>query len=667
MAAISTIPANAQNDRVERAPPPDWVTPSELMEVPENLSGLVFVRRQDTLVHLDETGQAQYSGYRIKILHPNALQLGNLTIAWNPASGPPTVHAIKVYRDGDVIDILENASFEIIRREDQLETAKLDGVLTAVLRISDLRVGDELEFAMTVRIDDPTLGSSDAGVLYLPPDPAPGRFRLGLSWIDGQKPDVLMTPDMAAASEEGARAMTFDFDNPPIAIPPKDAPPRYQFTRIIEYSDFADWNAISRRFFALFSEASEIPESSPLMREVTRIKGAYSSQLERANAALKLVQQDVRYIYVGLDGGNYRPVSAAETWSLRYGDCKGKTALLLGLLNELGIQAEAVLANNSGGDDGLDERLPNPHMFDHVLVRARIDGKRYYLDGTLPPVAHSSLIPLLPYRWVLPLSDKGSTIEHLAWKPASAPNAINLYEIDARNGFNEPATITSTTITRGLAGLAQQIQFSALTHDQLISAFRQNATGDTWQAIEDVQWHFDQDAGASVLAITGTGTVDWDVERDGGRSLALPGGGFSPPQRRVRAAEQDQAPPYYNEPEFSCHVTTVRLPENTRVEQWSHKAGYNQGLFGQNYYRAFDIRFGTIRMVRAFRVEELEISAERASRDNARIASFDNSMAWIFYEPDDENESDPDSAEVPATYERDWVADYSACLSPDAA
>ena len=79
--------------------------------------------------------------------------------------------------------------------------------------------------------------------------------------------------------------------------------------------------------------------------------------------------------------------------------------------------------------------------------------------------------------------------------------------------------------------------------------------------IEDAQWRYDLRAQASVLTISGTGTVDWDDEGDGVRSLILPGGGFNPPARRVRPAEQNQDVPYYNEPTFVCHVTTVRLPE----------------------------------------------------------------------------------------------------------
>lgn len=91
------------------------------MPVPADAAGAVFIRRQDTEVHLDEKGQLLFNGYRIKILHPNALQLGNLSLVWNPAAGSPVVHAIRIHRESEVIDILKKASFEILRREDQLD------------------------------------------------------------------------------------------------------------------------------------------------------------------------------------------------------------------------------------------------------------------------------------------------------------------------------------------------------------------------------------------------------------------------------------------------------------------------------------------------------------------------------------------------------------------
>ena len=655
--------AHAGTNQIQSGPAPKWAVQSEPLPVPADAAGAVFIRRQDTEVHLDDRGQLLYIGYRIKILHSSALQLGNLSLVWNPAAGSPIVHSIKVHRDGEVIDILKKASFEILRREDQLEAAMLDGNLTAVLRVPDLRVGDEIEFDATIRASDPTLGKDDAGLLLLAPEPAPGRYHLRLSWEERNKPTVKMSHDMTTAAQQGANAIDLRFDNPGNLTPPKDAPPRYMWQRVVEYSSFGDWQGISRRFAPLFTDASKLSSDSSLKREVMRIAAAHATPLDRAAAALKMVQQDVRYIYVGLNGGNLTPASADETWQRRYGDCKAKTVLLLALLRELGVEADAVLVNNGGTDDGLDERLPSPRMFDHVLVRALIDGKMYWLDGTLPAVAPPTAEPVIPYRWVLPLTGQGNGLEHLDWAPAPRPNEITLFEIDARAGFDMPARITNTTIKRGIEGLQQEMQFSAVTPAQLLSAFRQNAIGNTWQTIEDVRWRYDQKAQAGVLTIVGTGAVDWDDDGDGVKSLALPGGGFSPPEKRIRAAEQDQTLPFYNKPDFDCYVTTVRLPSTTKAGQWSHKDDIDNRMFGRTYYRAFDISGGSLRMIRGSRIEQSEVDAVTARRDNGRIGLFDNSMAWITYNPAGNNTEAQASKPVPTTTDIDWTADNVPCLA----
>lgn len=663
---VSATPAQAQNDQVLRGPPPAWVTPSELLAVPDNASGLVFMRRADSLIHLDEQGQANYLGYRARLLHSNALQLGNLAVSWNPSAGNATIHAVRVHRDGATIDVLESAQFEILRREDQLEQARLDGNLTAVLRVPDLRVGDELEFAVTIRVKDPTLGLNESGLLLLAPAPPPGRFRLGLSWGEGHEPTVRTSADLNSAVRRSGQALTVNFDNPPILSAPNEAPLRYSWQRLLEYSDFADWQAISRQFAPMFARAAALSPTSPLQAEISRISAAHTRPIDRASAALKLVQQEVRYIYVGLDGGNYLPATAEETWQRRYGDCKGKTALLLALLAGLGIEAEAVLVNNQGADDGLDTRLPMPGAFDHVLVRVRIDGTTYWLDGTLPPVASPTTAPVIPYRWVLPLSVRGSAMESLAWRPAEVPDELSLHEIDARTGFDQPARVTHTTIMRGLPGLLQQQQFSALTPAQLLAAFRQQV-GNVWQTIEDVQWRYDAAALASVLTIVGTMTVDWSEESFGAKSLTLPGGGFNPPERRGRPADQDQAAPYANTPSFNCHVTTVRIPTATRADNWSYNSSFSTRIFGRTFSRAFELRDGAIRMVRGSRIEQREIEAATAQADNARIAAFDNSTAQITYQPARTQAHTSGGRRVPATYEIDWTGRDVPCLGSAAA
>ena len=666
--AVLSIPAAAAvNDRVQRGPVPAWVTRSEPMAVPADAAGMVFIRQNDQLLHLDDKGQVGYQGFRIRILHPNALQLGNLTIAWNPAAGTPVVHAVKIHRGGSVTDVLASSDFEVLRREDQLEAARLDGNLTAVLRVPDLRVGDELEFAATIRDNDPTLGPSSAGLLALPAETAPGRFRLGINWTAGQEPKLKLSPDFAPAAKRSGNGITISLDNPASAVLPKDAPARYRWARVLEYSDFADWPAVSRQFAPLFAAASKLAPTSPVREEAKRIAAAHPNQAGRIAAALKLVQQDVRYVYVGLEGGNYRPATADETWARRYGDCKGKTALLLALLGELGIEAEAVLANNAGGGDGTDLRLPSPALFDHVLVRAKVDGRTLWLDGTLPTAATPSTEPALPYRWVLPLSAAGQPLQAIPWQPAIMPDEITLFDMDAREGFDKPARITATFVLRGVKGLQQFASLSALTSAQLLSSVRQELVGNTWQVIDSAQWRFDPSTRASIMTVSGQGTIDWD--RDGSeRSLALPGGGFSPPERRVRPADQDQQLPYANEAGYSCQVTTVRLPAGTKPEQWSTNSEFDTRMFSRNYYRAFDRAEGSVSMVRGSRIERLEVPADEAARDNGRIGSFDNSMAWLSFDPTGSGGPvgapalSPAKAKVPAIGTFDWTGADVPCI-----
>src|SRR4029079_2886974 len=121
----------------------------------------------------------------------------------------------------------------------------------------------------------------------------------------------------------------------------------------------------------------------------------------------------------------------------------------------------------------------------------------------------ASTAPSVPFRWVLPLTAAGSALQRQEWLPATRHDEVTLVEIDARAGFGQPARITGTTILRGVPGLQQQIQFSGLTQEQLLTGIRQQAVGNFWQTVDTVQWHYDMRAGASILVISGTGTLDW--------------------------------------------------------------------------------------------------------------------------------------------------------------
>lgn len=302
-----------------------------------------------------------------------------------------------------------------------------------------------------------------------------------------------------------------------------------------------------------------------------------------------------------------------------------------------------------------------------MLVRATIGKDTYWLDGTMPGVVEMRTRPLAPYRWVLPLTTGGSGLDAVPQAPAELPDEMGLFEIDARQGFAAPARKTQTTVKRGIEGVAEYVQFSALTADQLTQSFQNAAAGGSeWDTIDKVTYRYDRKTQASVLSIVGNGPVDWDKGDEGAFSLVLPGGGFSPPDRKLRPAEQDQAAPYYSEPSYSCYATTVRLPDGTDLDNWGFNSTFDTMMFGRVYYRMMERRDDrTIRLVRGSRVQQPEISAETARRDNGRLERFDNSKANIAYDPSETMTPYGILRPVPATYELDWTGAQVPCLPKD--
>ncbi|MGY6635819.1 MAG: DUF3857 domain-containing transglutaminase family protein [Erythrobacter sp.] len=657
----------AQEATIALTPAPEWAQPLAELPVPDDAQGPFFVRQENTITRLSATGQANYFSRTLRILQPQALQLGNVAITWNPAAGTPEVHSLRIRRGERVIDVLDKTQFEIMRREDQLEAAMLDGLLTATLRVPDLRIGDDLEITYTVPGHDPTLGATSHGMMFLADSPPEGRFRLELAWEDGQEPKTRLTDDFSAIANKQTNRLVVAMDNPDPVVMPANAPARFQWARVIEYSDFSDWSAVSRRFFEMYAAASALPADSALKQEAADIAAVHSGKLARARAALELVQQQVRYVYIGLDGGNYTPASADDTWDRRYGDCKGKTVMLLALLSELGIEAHPVLVSNSLSGDGFDSRLPNPGLFDHVLVRARIDGKTYWLDGTLPDVIGARTTPLFSYTWVLPLSARGSDLEPVKESPFDIPQEMELYEIDARAGFDEPARWTHTTVLRGAAALEQHMVVTSVSAGQLEAAVRNNLTGSgQWDSVESVKYRFDRAKEASILTITGVAPVKWEKVRMGGFIYRLPGGGFSPPERRQRGSSADKDVPFYQPFSYTCHVTSLRLPQDTDLRNWHFNSTFDTMLYGRAYFRAMELKPDrSLRLVRGSRVEEAEIAPQKAARDNQRLADFDDSMAVVMYYPDEIAEKRNSRRSVPATWEFDWTGRDAPCLPPD--
>lgn len=617
-------------------------------------------------------GYTQLSGFRLKILKPEALGLGDISLGWHVDHDTVTLHRLTIHRDGEAIDMLDKVVINKLARQGAAEATLLDGRQIATVQVPGLAVDDEIELVLSIATQDPTLGRHTAVAHVEPLTGLPGVVTLRASWPE-QLPVRLQVGSAlggAGPARDGQRFVwQTRLEDAPAQRGPDGAPQRFQLQSLLEFSDFADWPALSAHFFPLYREAAQLSAASPLKAEAARIAAAHAAPEARAMAALALVQDKLRYVFVGLADGNLKPASADDSWQRRFADCKGKTAVLLALLAELGIPAEAVLVNSSGGD-GISQRLPAPGWFDHVLVRARVNGRALWLDGTrqsdVPGEGAVDLLAAPPSRWVLPLVAGGAALEPLPPEPARLPLRVSHYDIDASAGTDRPARVAVTQVLRGEQ--ADRLR-QALALLAPVEAERQ--LRDYWRqqlkdaVVDSAAWRSAGAGNALVLSMAGSQTLDWDRDDDGSIDLALPGGGFFPPDKRVRPADQDQEAPWLIEfPRFGCDATSIRLPPAARGASWRFNSKpMNLVLEGRTFYRATGMVRDVARLIRVSRTLTPEISAADVRATNAAIASFDNNKAVVVMARKHKGPVQSGS-ELPFADGVDWAGTSTPCLPP---
>jgi len=443
------------------------------------------------------------------------LQAGTIILGWQPDEGDLIVHRIAILRDGKEIDLLADKDpLTIIRRERGLEALELDGVLTATMPVKGLQVGDILRVTVSTTRSDPALkGRVQSAATLLADQTEVGFARIRALWpantnVHWKALAKVTGSKVVRVGDEQELTVTTPLPKQPDM--PGDAPARFNPLPLVELSTFADWADVSRTMAPLFV-ASPFAPGSPLAVEVARIAAATTDPLTRTALALQSVQGNVRYLFNGLDHGNYVPQPPEKTWAIRSGDCKAKTLLLLSMLTALSIAAEPVLANTQLGDH-LGQRLPSAGAFNHILVAATVGARQYWLDGTGLGARLADIGNTPNLRFVLPLRVAGADLLPVVNHANARPDFVAEVDRDMTAGIGLPTPVAFTlTLTGAFV-------------EQLKAADRQ-LSGDERKAMIDklingsgsaviVSRRIDYDAAAGTATIHATGLAGGDWQRD---------------------------------------------------------------------------------------------------------------------------------------------------------
>lgn len=632
MAAVSILAvagAAWADEKPSYAPPPKWVQVAEIPAPPtdEQAPSTQLLLHDNQSQH-DNAGSAYYNRHVVKVLKTEGLQGGSRSVTWDPVRDKVTIHALALVRGGQRIDLLKQGQdVLVLRREKNLERAMLDGRMTASIQIKDLQVGDIIDWSFTHERKDPLLGGRTNNFEQMGWAGVAGRYRVRMLWPDETPLTWRVTtgfPQPRLSKSGKINELLADATNVRTVKAPVGAPARFQRLGLLEATTYTGWDDISRRMAPLYAKASTLASDSSLRAEIAAIAAAGADPKVRAFKALQLVEDKTRYLFLGMGDGGYKPASADETWARRFGDCKGKTVLLLAILRELGVEAEPVLVHTTSGD-GLEQRLPSAALFNHVLVRARIGGKSYWLDGTRSgDVGDIDGLRPPPFRWALPLRADGAALEEILQTPLAKPDNEAVVRIDASAGLDKPARITMSTRMRGEAALSLARALRVAPRADLERSLKQSASSSmSWVNIETIDFEVSAN-GEAMIKIGGTADLDWRLNDDlGVREHRIPGSGSGKASvfpRREPGPDAD-APFAIPFPTYVTGVTEIVLPG--QGEGFTVKGGNWSGVVAnREVTRVAEIKDGVARFSESSRSLGRELPFDQAQEANKTLRRF---------------------------------------------
>ncbi len=608
-------------------PAPAWVEEAKLA-VPANLKDQAIpqILLLDRQIRFD-AGKAQVfiSSASLVKTAEQLTAAGNIAVPWHPDKGELRFHRLDVLRGGKVINVLASGQkFAVIRREAKLEQAWLDGVLTATMQIEDVQVGDTLHMAFSISYEDPALGGqvNDTWPMSLGSTTI-GTSNFRLLWsadhkLDWRTFDSRLKPKVRTVG--GLKELTLNgpFPGPPDPTP--SAPLRFASPSVLEASSFASWPDVSRTAFRLYDSAGEVQKDPTLVAAVAEIAAQSKDPKVRAALALRLVQDKVRYLFNGMAQGGYVPTKPTETWKRRFGDCKGKTLLLLAILHELGIEAEPALVNANQGDL-VEKRLPGFQLFDHVIVRATIAGKTYWLDGTRLGDRIEDLEDVPNFGFALPLRKEGASLERLVAQAPVRPLKQTQIEIDASAGIAFPTPYKMTIVLRGQEATLLKLYKAGVGEKEFETFLRGVIDGerpDTIVFTKNVA--FNDLTGEAVVTATGMTNLDWATKDEKRRAeLATSLTNLNINVERTNPADAD-VPYLVSFPAHNIKKMTIKLPKEGQGFSLGGQADRAVLIAGTEYTQNATLSGGTYTLVERARAVATEFPASEMPSSRSKLA-----------------------------------------------
>jgi transglutaminase-like putative cysteine protease len=371
--------------------------------------------------------------YAYKLLTAEGVQqMSDITVSFDPKHETLIFHEVLIHRDGQAINKMP-AQIKTIQHEESMDRFLYDESFTAIINVTDVRVGDVVEYAYTVKGSNPVFSGKVMQEFYadmrFPFEKKLFRMVVPTSVpIEIRNVNTVIEPSIEHLTNESHYLWVKERSNG--LISDSNAPDWYNPFQRVVISSFKSWQEVSEWGTQLYKVSDS--EKQLLWREADKVIGESQGE-EFIMKAIHFVQDEIRYL--GFESGlnGYKPHSPLKVWNQRFGDCKDKSLLLCTILQSRGIEAYPVLVNTVDRDK-LTDGLPSAVAFDHCVAQFRFDDKIYNIDPTVSNQGGSLNAYWFPdYRVGLPLNNSTGLTE-ISTTGAGYQKETQIFKLDSIGG-----------------------------------------------------------------------------------------------------------------------------------------------------------------------------------------------------------------------------------------
>mgnify|MGYP003650512399 CR=1 FL=1 len=572
--------------------------------------------------------EEDYFHYAFKLETPEAVStLSNIEVSYDPSYEQLFFHKIVVHRGKELISVLDQQIPKEIRKESSRDRLLYDSTLAVIFNLNDVRPGDILEYSFTRKGINPLFKGHYFATEYFE---KPSLIGLSLFRIlaptqkmpqyylanDAPSPKIIGTGNVTEMRWVIEESKPYEYY--------QNEPTWYDGRRSVVISNYRSWEKLNQKLLPWYTIPRDDEEYlRSVALELTSGDESIAAKITRLS---RFVQDDVRYL--GFENGinAFKPHSSVEVYESRYGDCKDKSLLLVGLLKGIGVDAAPMLVNTNLRAS-LKEEEVSPFFFNHCVVVLAYEGDTAFVDPTISNMGNQFLEMSFPTYGKGLIIAKGTknlyTIKQLNEGKVEISEKFTVSE----TGASDPTKLEVTTSFEGIEADNMRSYFAGNSIDVITKDYEKYYAF-TYPHIKSTGLlEIEDDREANIIKVREGYEIDslWVLDEDTWRASFV-----NTQLRGILSYSDDKnrsAPLYLAYPQRFIYNRILILPSswglnpNTDlIEANEYRFSYNEKAFDNN-------RKVVVRMV--YETKTNEIDAEDYDRF---VRDHDKMLAQVSYE-----------------------------------